>query len=69
MFFLIKLQGRRVQNEYQILRCEGYLPMKPRYYKMDDVSYPRRILHRYMFDTFRYVSGEYPKIKFYFLKK
>jgi len=26
---------------------------------MDDVSYPLRILHRYLLNTFRYVSGEY----------
>jgi len=43
--------------------------MKPRYFKMDDVPYPLRILHRYLSDTSRYVSGEYLKIKFYFLKK
>jgi len=42
--------------------------MKP-ILKMDDVLYPLRILHRYLSDTFRYVLGEYPKIKFiYFLK-
>jgi len=36
---------------------------------MDDVPYPLRILHRYLPATSRYVSGEYPKIKFYFFKK
>ena len=45
------------------------LTMKPRYFKMDDVLYPLRILHRYLHDTSRYVSREYPKIKFYFFKK
>ncbi|AES78851.1 hypothetical protein MTR_7g047020 [Medicago truncatula] len=36
--------------------------LKSRYFKMDDVPYPLRILPRY-------VSGEYPNIKFYFLIK
>jgi len=44
-------------------------PLKPRYFKMDDVSYPLRILHRYLPNISRYISGEYPKIKFYFFKK
>jgi len=43
--------------------------VKSQYFKMDDISYPLRILHRYLFDTFRYVSGEYLKIKFNFLRK
>ena len=43
--------------------------VKPRYFKMDDVPYPLRILDRYLPDTSRYVSGEYSKIKFYFFKK
>jgi len=42
--------------------------MKHRF-KMDDVSYSLRIMHWYLPDTSQYVSGEYPKIKFYFLKK
>ena len=36
---------------------------------MDDVSYPLRILHQYLLDTSQYVSGEYPKIKFFCKKK
>jgi len=45
------------------------LTVKSRYFKIDDVSYPLRILHRYMSDTFRYVSEEYPKINFFFYFK
>jgi len=43
--------------------------LKPRYFKMDDVRYPLCILHWYLLDTSRYVSVEYPKIKFYFCLK
>jgi len=43
--------------------------MKPRYFKMDGVSYPLRILHRYLSDISRYVSEEYQIIKFYFIFK
>jgi len=32
----------------------GFGAMKPRYFKMDDVSYPLRLLHRYLPDTSRY---------------
>jgi len=42
--------------------------VKPQYFKMDDVSYPLRILHWYLPDTSWYVSWEYPKIKLIFLK-
>jgi hypothetical protein len=39
--------------------------MKPRYFKMDDVLYLLRFLHRYLSDTSRYVSAEYMKINFF----
>jgi len=50
-------------------KSHGKVAVKPRYFKMDDVLYPLRILHRYLPDTSRYVSREYPKTKFYFFKK
>lgn len=36
--------------------------LKSRYFKLDDVSYPLRIMYRYLLDIFWYVSREYPKI-------
>lgn len=39
------------------------------YFKIDDILYQIHIMQRYLPDTSRYVSGEYPTIKFYFLKK
>jgi len=42
------------------------LILKPKYFKIDEVPYPLRIMHRYLSDTFRYVSGEYPKINLFF---
>jgi hypothetical protein len=44
-------------------------PLKLRYFKMDDVLVSYRIMHRYLTDTPRYISKEYPKIKFYYLQK
>jgi len=34
-------------------RVHVSLAMKPRYFKIDDVSYSLRILHRYLFDTYQ----------------
>jgi len=39
--------------------------MKPRYFKMDDVPYPLRILHRYLPDTYQ---ESIRRLNFIFLK-
>lgn len=57
------IRMRKIMNFY-LLEAVKHI-----YFKIDDILYQIHIMQRYLPDTPRYVSGEYPTIKFYFLKK